>query len=49
MIGRQRARLVELRRSSDIGDHTFQVIEEELDWAEGNANRQMRSAAGRSQ
>jgi CPA1 family monovalent cation:H+ antiporter len=45
LISLQRTRLVELRRSSVIGDAAFQQLEEELDWAEGHTLRRLRSSA----
>lgn len=45
IIGLQRKRLLALRRSSVIGDEAFQVVEEELDWAEGHTTRRLRGAS----
>ncbi len=45
VIAAKRARLLELRRSLVIGDHTFQQLQEELDWAEGHTLRRLRSVA----
>jgi hypothetical protein len=36
--------LLHLRRTQVIGDHTFQQLEEEVDWAEGHTLRRLRSA-----
>ena len=44
VIAAKRARLFQLRRTLVIGDHTFQQLEEELDWAEGHTLRRLRSA-----
>ena len=44
VIAAKRTCLLELRRSLVIGDHTFQQLEEELDWAEGHTLRRLRSA-----
>ncbi|MEJ0016975.1 MAG: sodium:proton antiporter [Acetobacteraceae bacterium] len=43
VIALQRSRLLELRRTSVIGDEAFQQVEEELDWAEGHTLRRLRS------
>ena len=44
VIAAKRARLQQLRRDFVIGDHTYQQLEEELDWAEGHTLRRLRSA-----
>jgi CPA1 family monovalent cation:H+ antiporter len=44
IIEAKRKRLQHLRRTFVIGDHTFQQLEEELDWAEGHTLRRLRSA-----
>ncbi len=44
VIAAKRKRLLQLRRTLAIGDHTFQQLEEELDWAEGHTLRRLRSA-----
>jgi len=38
-LAAERARIAALRRSGEIGDDAFHVIEEELDWAEAEAVR----------
>ncbi len=45
VLAAKRTRLVELRRTSIIGDNAYHHIEEELDWAEGHTNRRLRRAA----
>ncbi len=41
-IAAERERLLALRRSGEIGDEAYRTLEEELDWAEGNARRRGR-------
>ena len=41
-IAAERERLIALRRSGEIGDEAYRTLEEELDWAEGNARRRGR-------
>ena len=43
-ISAARRRLFDLRESRDIGDDAYRAVEEELDWAEGNARRRARAA-----
>ena len=43
-IAAERQAVQNLRRSRDIGDDAYRAIEEELDWAEGNARRRGRPA-----
>lgn len=45
-IQAERAEVERLRRSREIGDDAYRAIEEELDWAEGNARRRARSVPG---
>ncbi len=48
-IAAERDRLLALRRSREIGYDAYRTLEEELDWAEGNARRRgRRSDAGDS-
>ena len=42
-IGAERAMLLALRRDRRIGDDAYRAVEEELDWAEGNARRRGRA------
>ncbi len=44
-IAAERQTVQTLRRSREIGDDAFHAIEEELDWAEGNARRRGRPVA----
>lgn len=44
IIAAQRRALADLRRRRAIGDDAFHAVEEDLDWAEGHANRQSRAA-----
>ncbi len=37
-----REKLLALRRSREIGEDAYKTLEEELDWAEGNARRRGR-------
>ena len=41
-IRAERERLLTLRRTREIGDDAYRTLEEELDWAEGNARRRGR-------
>ncbi len=41
-IAAERVSLLALRRSRTIGEDAFRTLEEELDWAEGNARRRAR-------
>ena len=41
-IAAERVRLIALRTSREIGEDAFRTLEEELDWAEGNARRRGR-------
>lgn len=41
-IAAERGRLIAMRASGEIGDDAFRMLEEELDWAEGNARRRGR-------
>ncbi len=41
-IAAERARLLALRRTRAIGEDAYKTLEEELDWAEGNARRRGR-------
>ena len=41
-IKAERERLLALRRTREIGDDAYRTLEEELDWAEGNARRRGR-------
>ena len=41
-IAAERGRLLALRRTREIGDDAYRTLEEELDWAEGNARRRGR-------
>ncbi len=38
-IAAVREKLLALRRSREIGEDAYKTLEEELDWAEGNARR----------
>ncbi len=42
--GRTRTAVQNLRRTREIGDDAYRALEEELDWAEGNARRRGRPA-----
>ncbi len=44
-IEAERVELDRLRRTREIGDDAYHAIEEELDWAEGNARRRARTIA----
>ncbi len=44
-IAAERDTLLRLRRTREIGDDAYRDIEEELDWAEGNARRRARALA----
>jgi Na+/H+ antiporter len=41
-IAAERTRLLALRQNQEIGDDAYRTLEEELDWAEGNARRRGR-------
>ncbi len=43
VIAGKRDRLLQLRRQAVIGDNAYHLLEEELDWAEGNTSRRLRS------